>query len=262
MTGFATSIKLELFKIKRQGFWLIWSLCTVLPIDWMLYINRDFGPSTRVLYENAATYYYAVQDQLLSILSLVLPIMGGVLISRLCDEEHAGDTWKLLRTSNQRIADLWDAKFCIVYTCMQASLLVTMLCCMTQVHLLLGTPVPLSNLALSFVGASAANFITLTIAIIVSMRYKNQLISLVVSLGAGLVGLLSMLFPMGIVPLLPWGYYTLSYLCGMSGEPAADGTMIWSYYNLSPNPVPFVIMTGIAAAAYFYFRARISEKEL
>lgn len=46
---------------------------------------------------------------------------------------------------------------------------------------------------------------------ILSMRFKNQLIVLVEGVPGGLIGVLSSLMPTGFVWFLPWGYHPQFY---------------------------------------------------
>lgn len=215
-----------------------------------------------MVFETQVTCYYAVQDQMLSILSIVLPVMASVMISRLCDEEHKGDTWKLLRTSNQSIRSLWDAKFLIVYVCLELTVLIVFVCGLAQAWLQTGIPVPVSTLALNYIGISAANIITLTIAQILSVYFKNQIIVLVEGLAGGLIGVLSSLMPSSLVPFLPWGYYTLNFLAGMQMlEPGPAGNR-WMYLNLTPNYTLILAVGLVFIGIGLFFRNKAADREL
>ena len=262
MTVFAKSLRLEFYKIRNQGFWLIWAVMTAMPTVWILYSNRLIPDSGRVFFQTEQTYYFAVQDQALSILSIFLPVMASVLISRLCDEEHKGDTWKLLRTSGQDIRSLWNAKFLIVYVCMEIAVFLTVGSALLQSYLQLGTAFTAGAFALNFLGISGANLITLTLAMILSMRFKNQLIVLVEGLAGGLIGVLSSLMPTGFVWFLPWGCYTLNFMAGMTMLGTGPDGNQWMYMPVDPNYAGILLVSLGFLALGLYFRRRTASMEL
>jgi hypothetical protein len=139
---------------------------------------------------------------------LFLPIMSAVCISRICDMEHKGNTWKLLLTLSVKRNQLYAAK----YSCVNIIMLYA--CCLQVLAVVVfGTvyhfnqPVPVLLLIKFLAGIVLANMVIIALQQWVSMAVKNQVFSLCLGMIGGFIGLTANLFPAGIRKIFLWSYY-------------------------------------------------------
>ena len=67
-----------------------------------------------------------------------------------------------------------------------------------------------------------------------SLRFANQAIPLICGIFGSFAGLLSLLFPVGIQRVIPWGYYGLMSLAGMHWD---ETTRFTAFYWRVPEPL-------------------------
>ena len=67
-----------------------------------------------------------------------------------------------------------------------------------------------------------------------SLRFANQAIPLICGIFGSFAGLLSLLFPVGIQRVIPWGYYGLMSLAGMHWD---EATRFTAFYWRVPEPL-------------------------
>ncbi len=257
------SINFELFKLKHRYFYLTWVLLTVPILAYIIYDLKDSGSYSNFVYQNTASYYYDNLLKALMLLGLLMPICAGVLISKLVDQEHKGNNWKLLLTNNSSFYQLWYSKFIIVYFLMELSTVLTFAVVIVGVKLKMGYPIPVNDLLKNFLAVSGANIISLTIAEGFSVYFKNQLIVLTVSLIGGFLGIISPLMPTEIVNFIPWGYYILSSLCRneLAGVNEA-GRYIYSVVNIEPNYIQILSVTVLFIIINFFLAWYKSGREV
>lgn len=102
------SISLELFKMRHKHLVTMVTLIIIVEIAWAcmsvsMSISRNPG-------------MVGWKDIIMTIASmngLFLPIICAVVVSRICDMEHKGNTWKLLMTTSVKRSHIYAAK----YTC-------------------------------------------------------------------------------------------------------------------------------------------------
>ena len=77
-----------------------------------------------------------------------------------------------------------------------------------------------------------------------SLRFANQAIPLICGIFGSFAGLLSLLFPVGIQRVIPWGYYGLMSLAGMDWD---EATRFTAFYWRVPEPldVGLLLVWGI-----------------
>ena len=78
-----------------------------------------------------------------------------------------------------------------------------------------------------------------------SLRFANQAIPLICGIFGSFAGLLSLLFPVGIQRVIPWGYYGLMSLAGMHWD---EATRFTAFYWRVPEPldVGLLLAWGLA----------------
>lgn len=255
------SLKLELLKLKHRYFFITWFILSLVPTLFTLYNLRNIGETDRFIFSYPSLTYFYSEASNIELLSLFLPILASLLISKLIDNEHKGHTWKLLFTSNQSFYSLWFTKFLIVYVLLEVTTFLLYVTSFLYIYFKTKFPIPFMELSLSFIGISGANLVTLTIAQIISIYFKNQLIVLIEGLIGGFIGIISSLLPPIVCYFLPWGYYSLNILAG--NKPIGigqDGLTIWEVYFIEPNYLIIflvsVLFLGINLVFSYWFSKR------
>lgn len=256
-------LELEFFKLKHRGFWITWLVLTLVPLAYEIHSLTNINYSDTMLFESETVKYLFILTQEIEILSLVLPVMASILISRLSDLEFKGNTWKLLTTSNFSVKELWDVKFLIVFILMELTSFLVYVILILGLTFGLGYTTPSLEIVKSFFGLTGANFIVLTIAQFLAFNFKNQIIVLIEGLAGGLIGIMSSLMPRMIVYFLPWGYYTLNMLAGAELlYRNSEGINVWYYYPIEPNYIVITLVTIFFIVLNIVLRNYISRKEL
>ncbi len=257
------AFNLELYKLKHKYFFLSWLLLTVAPLAYLLYNLRTFSFSPHIHYASVELVYFYEQSEIVWLLALILPVMASLLISKLIDLENKNENWRLLITANEDFKTLWSVKFLTVFFLMELTTLLFYLTAVFRLHQILGAPIPVGKLLLSFIGLSGANVMTLTIAQGLAVFYRNQAVVLIEGLFASFIALISPLMPRWFCYLLPWGYYALNILAtNESLGRGSDGIMNWKIIELYPN---YVLIFGVALlfiAANVALMRALSKREI
>lgn len=198
------AIGLELYKLRHKHLFLMTGLFLLVEIAWA-FMSSKMSISRNPDY-NGWELIIAV---LSSMNGLFLPILSAICVSRICDMEHKGNTWKLLLTVSVRRGELYKAKFI-------AGTLVMLWGCALQIGaiLLFGMinnieqPVPFLLLMRFFIGIMITNMTILALQQWVSMAVKNQAFALALGMIGGFIGMAGELFPSQIRSFFIWSYYT------------------------------------------------------
>lgn len=257
------SMRLEIYKLRHRYFFLTWLALTLAPLFLELYNLRNLGFSDRYFFPEPVLYYYYLESASVELLSLFLPIMASILISKLCDIEHKQKTWKMLLTNNQDFETLWWAKFLIVYIFMELTVIIFYVVLNARIYLSTGTPVPVILLFKSFLGISGVNIIVLVLAESLAIYYFNQVIVLVEGIVGGFIGIISSLLPRAVIRFIPWGYYALNILAGNQPDGFnADGEIMWKIYTIQPEYLLIAIISLVFLILGFMAARYLSRREL
>ncbi|MGG4147170.1 ABC transporter permease [Paenibacillus algorifonticola] len=144
-----------------------------------------------------------------SLNGLFAPILAAICVSRICDMEHKGNTWKLLLSMSVKRERLYAAK----YGCVA---LILLLACIVQILALIAfgkmngfeEAVPIMLLGRLLAGTMAAHLAVIALQQWLSMALKNQAFALCLGMLGGFIGMAADLFPSAIRPLFIWSYYS------------------------------------------------------
>ncbi|MFP3391684.1 ABC transporter permease [Brevibacillus sp. SIMBA_040] len=198
------ALGLEFYKLRRKHLPLMITLFLSVELGWV------FASVSISLARNPeSTGWEAMLVTVSSMNGLFLPILAAVVVSRLCDMEHKGNTWGLLMAAAVNKNQLYAAK----YTC--ANVLLTFAAIM-QVMVIIGIgyglpladPVPISLLIGYFCGTVLTNLVVIGLQQWVSIMIKNQAFCLSLGMIGGFIGMTSDLFPSEIGRLFIWSYYS------------------------------------------------------
>ncbi|USG68509.1 ABC transporter permease [Brevibacillus ruminantium] len=195
-----------------------------------------------------------------SLNGLFLPILSAIVVSRICDMEHKGNTWKLLLTCSMKREVLYAAK----YIC--ACAIVLCVCAMQGLAIAafgtvqgIAQSVPCFLLVRFMLGTIVTSMVILALQQWLSMVMKNQAFALCLGMLGGFAGLVGDLFPATVRKLLIWSYYS-----GLS--PIAQnytGNELQFYVrNLSDSLPEVGGLMVVAIVIYLAGRFSISRQEV
>ncbi|MFJ8514542.1 ABC transporter permease [Lysinibacillus xylanilyticus] len=197
------TLGLEYYKIRRKKIWIMITLFLGVEMLWA------FMSITRSIAKNPE---HAVWESIIfnisSMNGLFMPIISAIVVSRICDMEHKGATWKLLVATNVRRGNLYATK----YICANSLLLfgiLTQAVMMIIFGLMKGFPgTPPIEILLQFI---VVNLLT-TLAVTalqqwISLAIKNQTFALCLGMLGGFVGMTAGLFPAEARHIFIWSYY-------------------------------------------------------
>lgn len=247
------SIRLELFKMRHKHLGTMVALIIIVEIAWA-YMSVSMSIS-----RNPGMVGW--KDIIMTIASmngLFLPIICAIAVSRICDMEHKGNTWKLLISASVKRSHIYAAKYsCACLLLLYASVL--------QVFaiFLFGTVNAFEHsapyfLLLKFLGGTmVTNLVVISLQQWISLAVKNQSFALCTGMIGGFIGMTADLFPAVVRRLFIWSYYT--GLCPVT----------YSYVN---NSMTFVtrnieayllfVVVAIGAIIYVLGNIHISHQEV
>lgn len=198
---------LEFYKLRRRRLLLMITLFLSVELAWIL-----ISTSVSLSRNPELAGWGGVLGLLMTTASmngLFLPILSAVVVSRICDMEHKGNTWKLLLSASVTRGRVYAAK----YTC--ASILM-LFAIMIECAAIIGFGMmyqfewsDLFPLLLQFVGgAILTNQVVIALQQWLSLSVKNQAFSLCLGMIGGFIGMTADLFPALIRRIFIWSYYT------------------------------------------------------
>ena len=233
-----TLLKLEFYKCRRRKIPLVCAAVLGVELFW-------FGAFlTRQDAEDLAWGWMLLLYNLALIDAIILPLSVAVLASRSCELEHKGGTWKLLETMANP-GKLYAAKLAWGALVL-AALLVVRTGIFAAMGMALHFPgtVPWVRFGVFTLISWAVSMMLYALQQGLSLRFANQAIPLICGIFGSFAGLLSLLFPVGIQRVIPWGYYGLMSLAGMHWD---EATRFTAFYWRVPEPldVGLLLVWGI-----------------
>ncbi|KKO54484.1 ABC transporter permease [Paenibacillus sp. DMB20] len=197
-------IRLEFYKLRRKRLLLMTVLFLCAEIVWAfaaagMSFSRHPGRAG----------WEPVIVMLSSMNGLFLPILSAIVVSRICDMEHKGNTWKLLLSASVRRGQLYAAKYicaCLIMLC--ACLLQVLAIAAFGVMNDFIEPVPIFLLVRFLIGVAVTNMVVIALQQWMSMAVKNQAFALCLGMLGGFIGLVGDLFPATVRRFFAWTYYT------------------------------------------------------
>lgn len=195
------SIRIEWRKIKRKHFALVVLGTLLLLLFWQLWSTSRMDETDLIQGWMGLLY----QMPLLN--CIVLPIMTGVLASRISDIEHKGNTFSMLRLLIQNrsiyFAKIYLGVFFVGITTLGEVMMMLML------GFLRGfiTSPPWGFLIYFFGYTLLVSIALYLFQLLLSLILKNQLIPIGISIMGSFIGLFSLYMPGRIQEFFVWGYY-------------------------------------------------------
>lgn len=190
--------------------------------------------------------------------SLMMPVIVAVVMSRLCDIEHKGQTLRLVNTL-MAPGRLFDVKFIHGSLYMLTATLLQLLFIFGagKIKGFSGEP-PLAFFVFYFFLTSAVNLTLVVLQLSLSLLIHNQLVAFSTGLTGAFFGLFSLFFPAEIQKLAPWGYYGVLTFIRMDWNPE---TRVTRYFSTPLDWVGFGLLAAMFIFIYLAGRFLFIRKE-
>jgi len=240
------ALSLEYYKIRRKRIWVMLSLFLAAEMIW-----ASMSMSISISRSAANASWEALIFSIASMNGLFLPIISAIVVSRICDMEHKGNTWKMLMTTNTGRNHVYTAK----YICANSLILYGIL---AQAVFIVGFglsknisgPLPFSLLVQFVIGTLLTTLAITALQQWLSLTVRNQAFALCLGMLGGFIGTTSGLFPAGVRHLFIWSYYMdlnpVTYIYSASSGTYVSGML----------PVG-LFLAALLMAAIFYFAGNI-----
>jgi lantibiotic transport system permease protein len=247
------ALSMEFYKSRRRKIVLVALGLLAVQLVWILWGTR--GMDAREL--ETGWLYFLFQMPLLN--SIMLPVVVAVISSRLCDVEHKGHTFNVLKTILPA-GKLFDIKLIV------SSLIVAIIIGLQVVMLLIAGiyfgftgPIPFGKLVIYLFVSLLINMGILGFQQTLSLLFQNQMIALTVGLFGSFVGLFSLFFPEGVQKFYIWGYFGILMQVGMNWDPQ---TRIMDLFYTPLEWQSFLLLAIHLFAIYFVGRFLFVRKEI
>lgn len=198
------AISLEFYKLRHKHLFSMITMFMLGEIAWA------FMAASMSFSRNPKTAgWEPVIAMLSSMNGLFLPILCAIVVSRICDMENKGNTWKMLLSVSLKRGDIYKAKYicsCIIMS--YAALIQVFAVAIYGKKSGFTQPLPITLLIRYFIGIFIVNAVIIALQQWVSMAISNQAFSLCVGMIGGFIGLSADLFPIIIRRIFIWSYYS------------------------------------------------------
>ncbi|WP_039787203.1 ABC transporter permease [Paenibacillus riograndensis] len=219
------ALSLEYYKIRRRKVWAMLTLFLAAELGWA---SMSMGISISRSAANAT--WEALIFSLSSMNGLFLPILSAIVVSRICDMEHKGDTWKMLLTTSVGRSSIYAAKYICAGSLMLYGILAqaVFIVGFGVLHKLDG-PLPVALLLQFAAGTLSANLLITAMQQWISLAVKNQAFALCLGMLGAFLGTTASLFPAAVRHVIVWSYYLdlspVTYVYKASSGTYITGTM-------------------------------------
>lgn len=249
---FSTIIGLEFFKLRRKWIFVMITLFLSAEVMW------TFMATTKYMNGSDNANWEMIIMMLSSLNALFLPIISSVVVSRICDMEHKGDTWKLLKTASVKLNHVYASKYICASVLMLGAVCLQVLAIIMigQINKLIA-PIPYSLIMSFSIGTIMTNMAVLALQQWISLFLKNQAFALCLGMIGGFIGMTADFFPSIVSRFFVWSYYSglspikLNYQDN-NFEPVTHGLNIGL----------LIAITVLAAIFYIGGRIHITRQEI
>lgn len=196
-------IQLEFYKLRRKQLLLFVTLFLLIEISWaFMVMNHSIARNP-----DQASWEPLIMT-ISTMNGLFLPILSAICVSRICDMEHKGSTWKLLLALSVQRRQLYFAK----YFCANSIMLAISLFQISSIAIYgllkdFTQPIPLSILGQFFIGVILTNAAIIALQQWASLAIKNQAFALALGMIGSFFGMTAGLFPFSIRKFFIWAYF-------------------------------------------------------
>ncbi|MBU8715889.1 MULTISPECIES: ABC transporter permease [Brevibacillus] len=248
------ALSLEFYKLRRKYVLPMALLFLTVELVWaFIAVSMSFE-------RNRDSAGWEVIVAMLSTMNgLFLPLLSAIVVSRICDMEHKGNTWRLLRSMAVQPGKLYAAK----YACAGLIMLGVCLCQLLAIAVFgvqsgYLTSVPLVLLARFLFGTLVTTLVVLALQQWISTVVKNQAFALCLGMLGGFLGMVGDLFPEAARRVFVWAYYT-----GLSPvtQQYASEKMQFVVREAGPISSAAAVLLAVAALLFLMGRRHASRLE-
>ena len=246
-------INLEFFKLRHKRLFLMVTLLISVEIAWAfisvgMSISRNPG----------MVGWKDIIMTLASMNGLFLPIIAAVVVSRICDMEHKGNTWKLLLSACVKRSHIYAAKYiCACLLLFYAGILQVLAIVLFGAANAFEQPLPFSLLMRFLGGTMVTNIVVISLQQWVSLAVKNQSFALCLGMIGAFIGMTADLFPSVVRSLFVWSYYT--GLCPVTYSYTGHST-VFAIRTIETSVTAVIVFIG--ALVYVVGSIRVSRQEI
>ncbi|WP_101773965.1 ABC transporter permease [Peptostreptococcus faecalis] len=220
-----------------------------LFIDLCLLGANFFNSSFQSTMNNTGYSWMKIMDSLFIFKCVSNPIFLAVLSSKSIDLENQGNMWQYLKTCNVEFKDIYKYKFIYIFRLyFLYQILEWVMMIGTAKVIGLEESFPIFRMVVYFSSQLAISFMIMTIHYNLAIKYKNQLITISISLLGSIAGVISMLLPRFISYLVPYSWY--AQLLSISYKFVDKDNFIVSINNLNYFPMLISIFIGVSLYKY------------
>jgi len=197
------TIALEYFKIRRKKIWLMITFFIAAELLWAF-----MSTSMSITRNPDHAVWESVFFSISSMNGLFMPIISAIVVSRICDMEHKGATWKMLVATNISRGRLYAAKYIctnslLLYGIFAQTILMIVFGLIKDFH----SGPPLDMLTKFIGGAMLTTLAVTALQQWISMAIKNQAFALCLGMLGGFIGMTAGMFPAFARHMFIWSYY-------------------------------------------------------
>ncbi len=193
-------VGLEFFKIRRKKIWIMILLFLLVEMLWAF-----LSTSRSISSHSDHAVWESIIFSVSSMNGLFIPIISAIVVSRICDMEHKGVTWKMLVATNVDRRQLYAAKYICANSLLLFGILTQMLL-MIVFGLVKGFPrdLPIELLIRFMAGTLLTTLAVTALQQWISLAIKNQTFSLCLGMLGGFIGMTAGLFPAAFRHIFIW----------------------------------------------------------
>lgn len=247
------AIAAEFRKVRGKKVWIIVAALMCVQLLWELWSFRNMNAERL----KQGWLYLMYEFPMLN--TIFMPLVAAVVASRLCDEEHKGQTLKLLETV-MPAGRLFGAKFLCGAVYMAAAAVIQVML-ITVSGVVKGFPggIPVRQLTMYFAVTCAVSLTLYLTQQVLSLLFVNQMIPLAVGVAGAFIGLFSLYFPQTVQKLFLWSYYGVLMFVGMDWDRAAR---ITNFYLTPVDRSGFLFLAVLFFLIYGIGRTIFVRKEI
>lgn len=187
---------------------------------------------------------------------LLMPLFIAVIVSRLCDVEHKGDTFKMLLPVQKAGQIYWTKLLFAIGILLFLVLVQAVYLTFFPGWMGCSASLPAQAVWAQSLGTLIAAFCVAALQLWISMALRNQVPALILGLAGSFLGMMSQLFPRAVSQWILWYYF--SRLTIVQPEMIDVRTVL---YHMQPLPVAdCLVIAGIGvvltAAGFNWFQRK------
>ncbi|ERI10386.1 ABC transporter permease [Aneurinibacillus aneurinilyticus] len=194
---------LEFYKIRHKKIFLMIVFLLCIELFWAF-----MSGSISLSRDPDAVSWEVIITIIAQMNGLFLPILTAVIVSRICDMEHKGNTWKMLMAASVKREQIYAAKYIcacsLILFVIVLQLVAIVVFCQSKS---LTSPIPWELLVQTAMGTLVTSMAVIALQQWISLAVPNQAFALCLGMLGGFIGITASLFPGMVRHFFIWSYY-------------------------------------------------------